>query len=78
MRYLQGMKNCMLTYRRSSDLTCIGYTNSDFAGCLDDKKSMTRYVFMLARGAISWKSVKQLLIATSTMEVEYVAFYEAT
>ncbi|RDY11943.1 hypothetical protein CR513_03312, partial [Mucuna pruriens] len=29
-------------------------------------------------GAISWKSVKQTLSATSTMEEEYVAYYEAT
>ena len=33
---------------------------------------------MMAGGAISWKSVKQTLTATSTMEAEYVACYEAT
>jgi hypothetical protein len=33
---------------------------------------------MMAGGAISWKSVKQSIIATSTMEAEYVACYEAT
>nr|CAN69216.1 hypothetical protein VITISV_012012 [Vitis vinifera] len=33
--------------------------------------------FMMAGGAVSWKSVKQILTASSTMEAEYVACYEA-
>ena len=33
---------------------------------------------MIAEGAVSWKSVKQILTASSTMEAEYVACYEAT
>ena len=49
-----------------------------FAGCLDDRKSTSGFIFMMAGGAISWKSVKQTLTATSTMEAEYVACYEAT
>ena len=35
------------------------------------------YVFMLSDGPISWKSHKQSLVASSTMEVEYIAYYEA-
>ncbi|XP_057990617.1 secreted RxLR effector protein 161-like [Hevea brasiliensis] len=77
MRYLQGTKNYMLTYKRSGNLEVIGYSNSDFAGCIDDRKS-TGYIFMMSGGAVSWKSAKQTLIATSTMEAEYVACYEAT
>ena len=33
---------------------------------------------MFASGAISWRSAKQTLIATSTMEVEFVSYFEAT
>ena len=33
---------------------------------------------MLASGAVSWKSAKQSLIATSTMEAEFVACFEAS
>ncbi|RVW21903.1 Retrovirus-related Pol polyprotein from transposon TNT 1-94 [Vitis vinifera] len=51
--------------------------DADFAGCIDDKKSTTGYIFMMAGGAVSWKSVKQTLTASSTMEAEYVACYEA-
>ncbi|KAH9669477.1 Integrase catalytic domain-containing protein [Citrus sinensis] len=47
-------------------------------GCLEDKKSTSGYIFMMAGGAISWKIAKQTLIASSTMEAEYVACFEAT
>ena len=56
----------------------IGYTDSDFAGCLDSRKSTFGYLFLLSEGAISWKSAKQSIIASSTMEAEFVACFEAT
>ena len=78
LRYLQRTKDFMLTYRRSELLEVVGYADADYAGCADDLKSTSGYVFMLAEGAISWKSVKQTLTASSTMQAEYVACYEAT
>ena len=54
------------------------FSDSDYAGCLDDKKSSFGYIFIMAKGDVSWKSVKQTLTTSSTMEVEYVACYEAT
>ena len=78
LRYLQGTKNHMLTYRKFDHLEVIGYTDSDFAGCVDTRKSTFGYVYLLAGGAISWKSAKQSVIAASTMEVEFVACVEAT
>jgi len=78
LRYLQGTKNHMLTYRKSDHLEVIGYTDSDFAGCVDTRKSTFGYVYLLAGGAISWKSAKQSVIVASTMEAEFVACFEAT
>ena len=78
MRYLQGTKDFMLTFRRSDSLEVTGYSDSDFAGCIDSRKSTFGYLFMLAEGAISWKSAKQTIIASSTMEAEFVACFEAT
>ena len=54
----------------------MGYSDSNYVG--DDRKSTSRYVFTLAGGAISWKSSKQIVTASSTMYVEFVACYEAT
>ena len=45
---------------------------------MDTRKSTFGYLFLLADGAISWKSAKQSVIATSTMEAEFVACFEAT
>ncbi|KAH9668658.1 Integrase catalytic domain-containing protein [Citrus sinensis] len=53
LRYLQGTKDYMLTYRRSDQLEVIGYSDSDFAGCSDTRKLTSGYVFLLAEGAIS-------------------------
>lgn len=35
LRYLQGTKDYMLTYTRSDHLKVVGYSDSDFAGCVD-------------------------------------------
>ncbi|RVW92102.1 Retrovirus-related Pol polyprotein from transposon TNT 1-94 [Vitis vinifera] len=78
MRYLQRTKDFMLVYRKVDNLEVVGYSDSDFGGCSDDRKSTSRYIFMLAGGAISWKSVKQSLIASSTMYAEFVACYGAS
>ncbi|XP_059288714.1 secreted RxLR effector protein 161-like [Lycium ferocissimum] len=67
LRYLQGTKDYMLMYKRSEDLEVIGYSDSHYAGYVDSRKSTSGYIFMLADGAISWRSAKQTLITTSTM-----------
>lgn len=78
LRYLKGTKDYMLMYKRTDNLEVIGYSDSDYAGCIDSRKSTSGYVFMLADGAISWRSSKQSLTATSTMEAEFVSCFEAT
>ncbi|XP_075091937.1 secreted RxLR effector protein 161-like [Nicotiana tabacum] len=78
LRYLKRTKDYMLMYRRSKHLEVIGYSDSNFAGCIDTRKSTFGYLFQLVEGAISWKSAKQSVITTSTMEAEFVACFEAT
>ena len=68
----------MLTYRRTDTLEVVGFSDSDYAGCVDDKKSTSGYIFVMAKEAISWKSVQHTLTASSTMEVEYVTCYKAS
>ena len=45
---------------------CTGYSDSDWAGDLNDRKSTSGYVFTVGGGAISWKSKKQSCVALST------------
>lgn len=48
----------MLSYRRSDHLKVIGYSDSDFAGCVDTRKSTFGYLYLLAEGAILYKIAK--------------------
>ena len=77
MRYLQETKDYMLMYRQTENLDLVGYSEADFASCVDSRKSTSGYIFIMAGGAISWRSVKQTLIANSTMEAEFVSCFEA-
>ena len=53
LRYVRGTTGLMLTYRKTKSLEIEGYSDSDFAKNVDDRKSMSGYIFTLAKGAIS-------------------------
>ena len=53
MRYLQGTKDYMLMYRQTDNLDLVGYSDADFAGCVDSRKSTFGYIFIMAGGAVS-------------------------
>ena len=78
MRYLQGTKDYLLMYRQTDILDLVGYSDTDFVGFVDSRKSTSRCIFIMADGVISWRSVKQTLIATSTMEAKFFSCFEAT
>ena len=71
--YVRGTTGLMLTYRKSKSLEIEGYSDADFAGDADDRKSTSAYIFTFAKGAISWKSSKQSVTASSTMYAKFVA-----
>ena len=71
LRYLKGAKDCIIVYRRAGNLH--GYTDSDYAGDRDERKSTSGYVLLNSGGAISWRSKKQRVVAESSCKAEYVA-----
>ena len=62
----------------SDNGTLIGYADADWAGDLDDRRSTSGNLFLLAKGTVSWLSKKQATVALSTTEAEYVALSVAT
>ena len=52
-RYLQGTKDLMLAYQRTNTLKVVGFSDFDYADCMDDKKSTSSYIFMMAKGDVS-------------------------
>ena len=79
LRYLQGTVDVGLKFERNktSSQHLVGYVDSDYAGDLDKRRSTTGYVFTLAGGPISWRSMLQSTVALSTTEAEYMAVTEA-
>ncbi|GKV33525.1 hypothetical protein SLEP1_g42028 [Rubroshorea leprosula] len=73
LRYLCGTADFGLFYKKADQTDLAGFTDSDYAGDLDDRKSTSGFVFMLGSGAISWSSKKQPIVTLSTTEAEYVA-----
>ena len=73
LRYLKGTFDYGIMYKRMSTNDLIAYTDSDYAGDLNDRKSTSGYVFLLSSGAVSWLSKKQPIVTLSTTEAEFVA-----
>ena len=75
LRYVAGTKDLALKYSRLPSFFLFGYTDSDYGGDKDDRKSTFAYVFSIGSGAISWASKKQSTISLSTTEAEYRAMF---
>eukprot|EP00253_Pinus_taeda_P025197 PITA_25197 len=73
LRYVKGTKRFGISYIASECSDLIGYTDSNWVGSVDDRKSTSGYVFHMGSGAISWASKKQPIVALSTAEAKYVA-----
>jgi hypothetical protein len=73
LRYLVSTSCFGIWYRKGSTFDLIGYTDSDYAGCKVDRKSTSGTCQFLERSLVSWSSKKQISVALSTAEAEYVA-----
>ena len=80
LRYLKGTKSEKMVFRKSEKLELRGFTDSDWAGNIDDRKSTSGFCFKLnnSSGAISWASKLQKCVSTSTAEAELNAVVEAS
>ena len=69
-RYLNGTRNLGLQYTKGNQ-ELVGYSDSDYAGDVETRKSTTGYVFQLGNSTITWNSKRQSTVAQSTTEAEY-------
>ena len=60
-----------------SDFILSGYSDADWGGDLESRRSTTGYVVFAAGGPIAWQSKLQSTVAVSTMEAEYMAAFGA-
>nr|GFA24884.1 putative ribonuclease H-like domain-containing protein [Tanacetum cinerariifolium] len=72
-RYLKGHPKLGLWYPKESPFDLVAYSNSDYGGATQDRKSTTRGCQFLGRRLISWQCKKHTIVVTSTTKAEYVA-----
>ncbi|KAE8683276.1 TMV resistance protein N-like [Hibiscus syriacus] len=73
LRYLKGTIDFGLFYSVSNDYKLVGYSDSDWGGDIDNRRSTTGFVFFMGDIAFTWMSKKQPIVTLSTCEAEYVA-----
>jgi hypothetical protein len=75
LRYVAGTLNLGLFYRRGSKHghQLFGYSDSDYAGDIDDRKSTSGMLYCLGSSPITWNSGKQKVVVLSSCEAEYIA-----
>nr|GEX01312.1 putative ribonuclease H-like domain-containing protein [Tanacetum cinerariifolium] len=72
-RYLKGKPHLGLWYLKDSPFDLVAYSDSDYAGPSLDIESTTGECQFLGCRLISWQCKKQTVVATSSIEAEYVA-----
>ena len=81
LRYVAGTAGLGLHYHRGNKKTpplLHGFSDSDHAGDINDRKSTGGVIYFLGNGPISWQSCKQKVVALSSCEAEYIAAATAT
>ena len=72
LRYLKGTTEFGIFYKKRGDDELAAYTDSDYAGDLEDRKSTSGYVFLLSSRVVSWSTRKQPVVSLSTTEAEFI------
>ncbi|GJZ72565.1 hypothetical protein Tco_0636711 [Tanacetum coccineum] len=76
--YLQGTKDMGLYYTISSERNLVCFADAGYMSDPHTGRSQTGYVFTSSNTAISWRSVKQTMSATSSNHAEILAIHEAS
>ena len=78
LRYLKGTSDMGLFYSKESKQQMLGYADAWYLSDPHKARSQTGYVFSCNGVAISWKSVKQTMVATPSNHSEILTLHEAS
>src|SRR3954468_5840242 len=78
LRYVQGTIHVGLTFQQSSSSLLSAFSDADWAGCLDDRRSTGGFAIFLGPNLVSWSARKQATVSRSSTEAEYKSLANAT
>jgi hypothetical protein len=78
LKYLKGSPGDGLLFSATSKHDIIGYSDSNWGSCKENKKSISAYCFFIGDNLVSWKSKKQKTVSRSSAEAKYRAIALAT
>jgi histone deacetylase 1/2 len=78
LRYVNGTIGLGLRIRKSKTMMISAFSDADWAGCVDDRRSTGGFVVFLGDNLVSWTARKQATVSRSSTEAEYKALANAT
>ncbi|XP_068655913.1 secreted RxLR effector protein 161-like [Aristolochia californica] len=77
LRYLKSSPGKGILFKRGGDLKIEGYTDADWAGSIEDRRSTSGYFTFIGGNFVIWRSKKQEVVARSSAEAEYRGMIKA-
>ena len=79
LRYIKGTINYGLIFKAEDNKGILaGYSDADWAGDIDTRRSTSWYVFQICGSTVSWCSKRQSSVSRSSTEAEYIALSMAS
>ncbi|WVZ48786.1 hypothetical protein U9M48_000195 [Paspalum notatum var. saurae] len=78
LRYVQGTIGYGLKLQKSPSMLVSAFSDADWAGSIDDRRSTSGFYIFLGSNLISWSARKQATVSRSSTEAEYKAMANAT
>jgi hypothetical protein len=73
LRYVSGNRFFGFFYNATNNFNVVAYTDANWVGSLDDRKSTLGYAFIFGGNLVSWSNKTQPIVSLSTAKVEYIA-----
>jgi hypothetical protein len=78
LRYVKDTSGLGITFHRSPSTLLSAFSDADWAGCLDDRRSTRGFAVFIGPNLVSWHARKQATVSRSSTEAEYKALANAT
>jgi histone deacetylase 1/2 len=78
LRYVKNTSQLGITFRKSSSTLLSAFSDADWAGCIEDRRSTGGFGIFIGPNLVSWIARKQDSVSRSSTEAKYKALVNAT